>query len=49
MLLNLRSLIFGLTPFGWLRSITANPSFLTEILFLIYTFLFMPLFFQDGD
>jgi len=26
-LLNLRSLIFGLTPFGWLLSITVTPYF----------------------
>jgi hypothetical protein len=33
---NLRSFIFGLTPFGWLPSITLNSLFLMEI-FLIYT------------
>jgi hypothetical protein len=37
-LLNLRSLTFGLTPFGWLRSIHINPLRLTGISFYIHAF-----------
>jgi len=36
-LLNIHSLIFGWTPFGWLRSITVTPCFWWE-----YYFWFMP-------
>jgi hypothetical protein len=40
-LLNLRPLIFGLTPFGWLRSLTMTPSHTVihyETIIFIYGF-----------
>jgi hypothetical protein len=42
--LNLRSLIFGLTPFGWLRSSTLNPYLWWNYNF----FLFMPYLFSPS-
>jgi hypothetical protein len=42
--LNLRTLIFGLTPSGWLRSITLTAYFLWEYYFLFRHYLFMSIF-----
>jgi hypothetical protein len=47
-LLSLRSLISGLTPFGWLCSITLNPTYSIisygNIIFELLPFLFTPTF-----
>jgi hypothetical protein len=43
-LLNLRSLIFGLTLLGWLHSITLTPYFWWGYHFWFTPFLFMPIF-----
>ena len=45
-LLNLCSLIFGLTPFDWLCSIITVPLFLTRISILIHAFLIYVHFFK---
>jgi hypothetical protein len=40
--LNLRSLVFGLPPFGWLLCVTLTHLFLIGISFLFTLFVFMP-------
>jgi hypothetical protein len=37
-LLNLRRFIFGLTPFGWLRSVNANDAIIFYLPFFIYAY-----------
>jgi len=46
---NLRFLIFDLTPIGLVRSVNANPLLVTGIYNLIYAFfVFTPTFFRNA-